>query len=420
MFDPVSAKLVPRDQVAQRPLRHLYAVPEGPVPDALAAAEGAALGKRRTELAGARGRRQRREWLWANSSNERQRKCGRTATGEIVGLSRRGDRASWVGLQTCGSVWTCPVCSAVVLGRRGDELREAVETWASRGGAIALVTLTMRHGPADTLASCWDAQSDAWAAAAGRSRGARRALDELGAEGWVRRVEVTHGPNGWHVHVHALIFLAGGTTAAAVAELGAAMFGAWAARLARVGLTPVADRGGLHAKLLDLDQAVEEVAGYVAKGLYTADSAALELAGSGKRGRGENVTPWGLLDSAAAGDRRARALWAEWEAGSHGRRAITWSKGMRRTLGLGEDLDDQELVDESTGVDDVSELVAVWPSSDWAELRAAAEDLLDVVEGARPDWAGAAVFGYCVENGLPLPRTPGELEAVERRPPGPG
>ena len=307
-----------------------------------------------------------------------------------------------------------------MLARRGDELREAVETWASRGGAVALVTLTMRHGPGDSLASCWDAQSDAWAAAAGRSSGPRRALDELGAEGWVRRVEVTHGPNGWHVHVHALVFLRAGATEQLVAELGAAMFGAWAARLARVGLTPVRDSGGLHAKLLDVDQAVEEVAGYVAKGLYTADSAALELAGSGKRGRGDNVTPWGLLDAAAAGDRRSRALWAEWEAGSHGRRAITWSKGMRRKLGLGEDIDDQELVDESTDVDDVAELVAVWPASDWAALRPAAEDLLDVAEGARLEWAGAAVFGYCVENGLPLPRTPGELEGGQAHPPGPG
>ena len=27
----------------------------------------------------------------------------------------------------------------------------------------------------------------------------------MGCVGWVRTVEVTHGANGWHVHVHALL-----------------------------------------------------------------------------------------------------------------------------------------------------------------------------------------------------------------------
>jgi hypothetical protein len=273
-----------------------------------------------------------------------------------------------------------------------------------------MVTLTMRH-QRDALAACWEALSDAWAAATGRNSAARRAKQAAGVAGWVRRVEATWGPaNGWHLHVHALLFVPGAATQADADKLGRAMFGAWAARLTRVGLTPIRDSGGLRAQLLDLDGARAEVGAYVTKGTYTgegtADNAALELTGGGKRGRGENLTPWGLLDAAIAGNRRARAVWGEWEQASLGRRALTWSRGLRDELGLGEDVDDDALVDDVDAVAD--EVVAVWAGDDWAAIRDAdaAVDLLEVAEAASPLLAGDAVRHFCRARGLPAPRGP--------------
>jgi hypothetical protein len=211
------------------------------------------------------------------------------------------------------------------------------------------------------------------------------------------------------VHVHALVICAAG---ADVAELGDAMFAAWAARLARLGLTPIRDSGGLDARALSLDEAREDVAGYVAKGTYDEQvlQAALELAGNAKLGRRGNLTPWALLHAARVGNRQAAALWHEWEQTSAGRRALTWSQDLRAELGLGEDVDDVDLVDE---LDDASTeadaVVAVWHRSAWAAIRdtpGAVVGLLDVAERARPDLAGAAVLGYCVERGLPTPRPP--------------
>jgi hypothetical protein len=236
--------------------------------------------------------------------------CGMHAAGHEVAMVRRGDTARWTGVATCGSVWACPVCSAKVWARRGEELRQALDAWTEQGGRVAMVTLTMRHGRYDRLQSCWDALCDAWPASVGRSSGPRRAMAEAGVVGWVRRVECTWGQtHGWHLHVHALVFLPGDADDATVAGLGEAMFGAWSARLKRHGLTPIRDSGGLRAQLLDLDQARAEVAAYVAKS--SPDGVAAELTGGGKVARGSNVSPWVILGGAVDGDDLALALWGE-------------------------------------------------------------------------------------------------------------
>jgi hypothetical protein len=327
--------------------------------------------------------------------------------GSTVAIVRTGERASWAGLETCGSVWACPVCSARILAERGAELGSALDAWHADGGSVAMVTLTMRHGRGDTLASCWDALSDAWAAASGRSRGVRRAKIAAEVAGWVRRVEVTWGAaHGWHVHVHALVFLRKPDQAQ---QLGEAMFAAWAARLERVGLTPMRDSGGLDVRVLGLDQARHEAAGYVAKGTYReqVSRAAMELTGGGKLGRAGNLTPWGILDAARAGDRQARALWVEWETTSLGRRALTWSQGIREQL-----VDDQERDDDEIAGDDSGEVVCVWDRAEWDVIRDSgivAVRLLEVVAGmaGQPiERVGEAVWAYCLGSGVPPPRPP--------------
>lgn len=321
--------------------------------------------------------------------------------GHSVVLVKRPTGAAFGGLETCGSVWSCPVCSAKILAARADELRSALETWDAQGGRVAMVTLTMRHRRNDDLALCWDALGDAWRAASGGYSRVRAAKLAAGVEGWVRRVEATWGArHGWHVHVHALVFLRDGDR---VDDLGAAMYAAWEARLDRVGLTPIRDRGGLDVKLLDLAGAVEEVGAYVAKGAYNGERAALELTGPGKLGRMGNLSPWQLLDAARTGDPFAGELWREWETTSLGRRALTWSQGLRERLQLDQEADDEELADDQAG-----DVVAVWRREDWPALRdAPTEDrnlLLRLVEYALdPIEARQAVEAVVRLLGLPEP-----------------
>jgi len=361
------------------------------------------------------------------SGLDRVRKCGRTAKGLTVDVAVSQDgRAAFQGLTTCGSVWACPACARKILARRAQELGQAVELWDRAGGSVAMVTLTMRHDRGDALADLWDSLSDAWGAA-WQTRRTKTVKPLAGVKGWARCVEATHGANGWHLHIHALVLLEHADRAD---QLGRAMFDGWSARLQRRGLrAPIADSGGLDVKVLDVGKAAERIGDYLAKGtLPVSDglSAARELTGHAtKRARRRNRTPFAILADVAAHDdagalrdrayRRDVALWHEWEDASRGRRALTWSVGIRELLGLAEEQTDEELVAD----DDQAEVVARIPLRTWRELRWRPDlpSLLDVVETAAPSTRLYVVNAWLEYRGFfpaqaPQARPPAQVATV--------
>jgi hypothetical protein len=366
------------------------------------------------ELANNCGDRHRESWeitrfLHRVSSIERVRKCRQVPYSSTVGLVARPDgRAHLSGLQTCGSIWDCPVCALKIEATRADELGQAFRAWDARGGTIALLTLTMRHERGQELGELWDGLSDAWRAASGAAKGrVQNSMAAAGVAGWVRKVEVTHGVNGWHVHVHAALFIEPGAPDD-LTPLGDVVFTAWARRLEARGLgAPIAGSGGLDLKRLDLGQAIEHAAGYLAKTSFEAVEAvssedvqvrraARELTGSATKraGRG-NRTPFGVLaDLQAFGLADDVAIWREWEQGSRGRRAMSWSQGMRDLV-----LDDAEKSDEEIAAetDAAGVTVALLDLPGWRELYdagpAAIAAVLSTVEACPIYEAVAAAMG---------------------------
>jgi hypothetical protein len=317
-------------------------------------------------------------------------------------------RAHFAGLQTCGSVWSCPLCSSKILAGRAAEIGDAVERWYLDGGRVAMVTLTMRHRRGQRLAGLWDGLGEAWTAASRGNRSVRRALSDVA--GWCRRVEVTSGDNGWHVHVHALLFVGGRTEQSDVDALGATMFEAWSTRLMGQGFdAPIASKGGLSAKLLDLTTAREDVAKYLAKGTFEAlkpsRRAALEIAGATKRARRCNRTPMQLLEDVVAyGLVDDAALWWEFEQASQGRRSVTWSQGFRGRLGLDVELSDEQLAAET---DRGGEVVALFSRDAWRAIARCPGAAAHVL-GAAGDAGDASIALVIVEKwlafrGLPPP-----------------
>ena len=340
------------------------------------------------------------------SSLDRVKKCRRVRTGQgPVEVRHRPEdgRAHFAGLQTCGSVWACPCCSERILAGRADELLTAIATHEATGGEVLMLTLTMRHRAGQALGDLWDALGEAWRSASSSSRSVRELLRSID---WVRRVEVTHGAHGWHVHVHALLFVAADTEPQPVGD---AMFAAWGKRLVGLGLDAPLAGPGMTIKRLDLSNASGEVAEYLAKGHYEEVSpdmrraAALELASTGKLARGENRTPMQILaEFVAHGLATDGQLWREWEAGSKGRRSLTWSRGARDRLVGDEERSDEELAQETDGGGDVVALIdpAAWPAI--MGRPALANTLLSVVETADdPRDAFARVDGLLVAHGLP-------------------
>ena len=71
--------------------------------------------------------------------------------GTQVWKSKKHKTASYGGLQTCGSVWVCPVCGAKVVERRRGEIQQAMAQHRACGGEVHLLTLTAPHTRFDVL-----------------------------------------------------------------------------------------------------------------------------------------------------------------------------------------------------------------------------------------------------------------------------
>lgn len=338
----------------------------------------------------------RRGVLWDVSGLERVCKCGRVVM-DARGVGVRRSAAGVVGLAgltTCGSVWACPVCNAKVMSRRAVEIGAAVTAWESRGGSVGFMTLTMRHNKGQTLAMLWDALARAW----NRATGGKAWISDkasAGVQGWLRVVEVTLGENGWHVHVHALVFLDGdGAAAVRLAALQRSMFARWSRALVRAGLdAPRLIGQEAHIVAGAADKSLSE---YFTKARDDATyGIGLELAHSQSKiardGFG-TFTPWELLtmlDMADTEERffMAHDLWREWEAGSKGRRQIAWAKGFREVVGLGQEVEDETIAAEVAGEE--SDTVLYITAAGWASIRrnpAAIGKMLDVLaNGGRGD-----------------------------------
>lgn len=293
-----------------------------------------------------------RALLWQASSLKSVRCCGRMLHNDAVGDPDDGQGvviqrrevdgrmvASCRGLMTCGSVWACPRCSAVIAHTRAEEVAAGVRECYRRGGKVYLLTLTMRHSSRDQLADLWNALSSGWRTAFGqrswtgqRSRTEQRRgslveiagvmgdAERFDVAGLTRVVEATYGAptaggHGWHLHVHALVFSASSMTSGLAPEL-PAWFGdvvdrEWLARNLFASRIHSRWATGLHragyqlpgAVAVDVrevaDQGAEYIGRYLAKATYDAAAkmgAEIATGQLSKTSRGaRNRTPFEVL-----------------------------------------------------------------------------------------------------------------------------
>jgi len=288
---------------------------------------------------------------------DRVQKCGRVRVGSMVAVlrSKETGKAHFGGLSTCASVWACPVCSAIIRSRRAEEVRQAVEAHGPK--RTLMLSLTVRHGLGHDLKTVRQGVAGAFRRLA---RGApwKRFVRDYGLDGSIRGLDLTHGPvNGWHPHIHALLFFDAPLTELQLREARRWLAERWAACVVR-------ELGEEHRP--DLEHGTDlrpcRIAEYLTK-------LGLELTSPGrtKRGKGNQRTPMQIAyDFAERRDERDAELWRDYCDAMFGAKMLTWSRGLRKRLGLGEEATDEELVEEQEAA---AEVVLLIEGREWDELR---------------------------------------------------
>lgn len=315
--------------------------------------------------------------------------------------------AHYSGLVTCGSVWACPVCTAVIQERRRGELRQLIEWAYHQGMAPAMITFTFPHVRFDRLDGLLDRQAQAfrklragnvWTLFKRRS----------GFRGLVRSLELTHGRNGWHPHTHE-IWLLQYMTEDERREFLVFLRERWLKCCIDAGLVDPADAAQRAAFMLHSVDVKFEVkdSEYLAKQdssrAWGADREV--VSGSGKKARAAGgVHPHEFLIRQAKGD---RARFMEYVDAMKGRRQLYWSPRLKKACGV-QDIKDEVLAQESR---EPAEQLGELSADDWAIIRSKGKraEVLEVAETGNWDLVMRYIISIgCDPYGMRDPDPPPE------------
>jgi hypothetical protein len=292
------------------------------------------------------------------------------------------------GLQTCGSVWRCPVCSAKIAERRRVEILQAMEAHKAAGGCVNLLTLTCPHQVKDNLADLLAKQAKAlnrfW-----NDRVVKAILAEMGTIGQIRALETTHGRlspqnNGWHPHYHVLMFQGSGVDLARfdqaqMMDWQVRLYLQWAKACKGAGLGEPSFAHGL--KLDDGSKADKYMAKWGLEDEMTKGHTKKALHGE---------TPFDLLRAVLADqdDKQAAALFIEFAKTFEGKRQLHWSKGLKKRYQVA-DKSDELLASE---VDDKARLLGMISVDQWRDVLAVEGRAAVLSIAASSGWDGVTAY----------------------------
>ena len=124
--------------------------------------------------------------------------------------------AHFKGLASCHSPWACPICSAKVMAKKGAEIAALIEAKKQLYHEYAfMLTFTLPH---TEQMSCYQTDTvleKTWRKFTGTYGKSKRKYhvygtfrDTFNITSIVRVYEFTWGYNGWHPHIHALLWTA--------------------------------------------------------------------------------------------------------------------------------------------------------------------------------------------------------------------
>lgn len=287
----------------------------------------------------------------------RTRWCRKKVVGEAVQLQRLPTGgAKLVGVETCGSVWGCAICAPAIYTQRSSEVMHAVTEWRASGGYVYMMTNTIAHQQGDDLKRMRRGLSVAWSrywqGKAGKER--RQRLMKMHH---IRAIEVTSGENGFHPHVHSLLFLDRELTSEDKLELAEV----WKKNVVLthdLGVNHLPDDvHGTHITESFSDN-------YIAK-------LGMEVAAiTTKFAKHGNKTMWTVAQDAADGSKRDAAIWHTYVRAMKGCRSMFWSKNSKKYFRIAR-MTDQQIAEQAALTEGeglgVTTTLARWVGHDWRE-----------------------------------------------------
>lgn len=293
-------------------------------------------------------------------------------------------------LQTCGSVWDCPVCAAKITERRRKEVNMAIDAHKLGGGSVSFVTRTVPHTKDDSLIDMRNKFRKADSLMKEHSS-YKSLVKRLGVIGSIKVYEVTVGEfNGWHLHVHEIFFHSKDAPfdgdavstnpdyAAFLETFRAGLYARWKVDAVKAGFNEPSEEHGLQVQNGDF------AADYFAKwGVESSSSwdASSELTKAHIKKSKKGFSPFDLLRCFRdTGDESLIPILREYSESMFGQRQLIWSRGLKAHFGI-DDIDDEELVEE---LEDDAEEIGVLSPDQWrfiAKNDLRAEFYLFALEG---------------------------------------
>lgn len=207
---------------------------------------------------------------------------------------------------------------------------------------LLLVTFTLRHSKDDDLSYVFGVLKKARRLLVG-GRWSQAFNERYEVAGTVRALELTYGQNGWHPHLHVLMFCR--------QEIPIVRF---EAELKQRWLDCVAASGGSAnwQNGCDVRFSDSDISAYITKwGKEPAWTTAHEMTKAvTKTAHRAGKTPMQLLVDYLNGDERAGRLWFQYAVNLKGERQLVWSHGLRDLLGLAEEKTDEEIAVEQSEI----------------------------------------------------------------------
>lgn len=284
-----------------------------------------------------------------------------------VKVSSETNVAHYAGLATCGSVWACPLCAAVIQQKRRQELTKLI-TWAYANDYVpCMVTFTAPHTAFDTLADLKEKMRRAFERLR-RGKAWDKFKARSGFGGLVRSTEVIYGDNGWHPHTHEIWLV---RRLSEVEQLDFLDFvkDHWRKACITAGLLEEGDmikrwHFGIHA--VDIRFGVTDTDYLAKQDASRAWGVDHEMASqSAKKAGPKGVHPHEFLIRRQKGD---GARFMEYIHAMKGASQLFWSRGLKALVGVA-DVDDEEASREETPVDEVSRVLGSMSPEQWSLVR---------------------------------------------------